>query len=161
MSIFSEHQWAMELAYEEANRAYTEDEVPVGAVVVSSYGKLLAKTHNLKEKDHNPCGHAEILALQMAAKAESAWRLIDCTVYVTLEPCIMCLAACQQARVGKVIFGAYDKKGGALSLGYAMHQDKRLNHCFSIMGGFEHYKNSRLLSQYFKSKRHLTVKNTN
>lgn len=153
MSQVSEDLWFMNIALEEAERAYDMDEVPVGAVLVSDAGEVLAKAHNLKEQLSNPCGHAEIIAIQKAAKEIEGWRLTGFTLYVTLEPCLMCLGAVVQSRIKRVVFGSYDKKGGALSLGYYMHKDKRLNHRFSVTGGVGHYECSKILSSYFKEKR--------
>lgn len=148
-----DHLWFLGLALEQAELAFKEQEVPVGAVLVSPNGDVLSKTYNLKESEFNPTGHAEILALIEGGKKLQNWRLSDCTLYVTLEPCLMCLAALVQSRVKQCIFGAYDAKGGALSLGYRIHQDKRLNHQFSVIGGIKHYECSRLLSQFFKERR--------
>lgn len=149
----TDHLWYMGLALEEAELAYRAQEVPVGAVLVSPEGDILSKQHNLKESHFNPTGHAEILALTESAKKLHNWRLSDCTLYVTLEPCPMCLTAMVQSRIRQCVFGAYDPKGGALSLGYHLHQDKRLNHQFAMMGGIKHFECSRLLSQFFKERR--------
>ena len=149
----SDHLWYMALALEQAELAYRAQEVPVGAVLVSPQGDVLSKQFNLKESHFNPTAHAEILAVIEGAKKLQNWRLADCTLYVTLEPCPMCLTALVQSRVRQCVFGAYDAKGGALSLGYHLHQDKRLNHQFSIMGGVRHFECSRLLSQFFKERR--------
>lgn len=139
-------------ALEEARTAYLEDEVPVGCLIVSPHGETLARTYNQKEKRDDACAHAEVLAIREAGK-KMGWRLLDCELYVTLEPCPMCLSAMLQARIGRLVFGAYDRKGGALSLGYNFAADKRFNHSFSIVGGARHYECSRLLSTYFKQKR--------
>lgn len=149
----SDHLWYMALALEQAELAYRAQEVPVGAVLVSPEGEVLSKQHNLKESHFNPTAHAEMLAITEGAKKLQNWRLSDCTLYVTLEPCPMCLTALVQSRVKQCIFGAYDAKGGALSLGYHLHQDKRLNHQFAVMGGVKHFECSRLLSQFFKERR--------
>lgn len=149
----SDHLWYMAMALEQAELAYRAQEVPVGAVLVSPEGEVLSKQHNLKESHYNPTAHAEMLAITEGAKKLQNWRLSDCTLYVTLEPCPMCLTALVQSRVKQCIFGAYDAKGGALSLGYHLHQDKRLNHQFAIMGGVKHFECSRLLSQFFKERR--------
>lgn len=149
----SDHLWYMGLALEEAELAYRALEVPVGAVLVSPEGDILSKQHNLKESHCNPTAHAEILALIDGAKKLQNWRLSDCTLYVTLEPCPMCLTAMVQARVKQCVFGAYDPKGGALSLGYHLHQDKRLNHQFAMLGGIKHFECSKLLSQFFRERR--------
>jgi tRNA(adenine34) deaminase len=145
--------WFMNLALAQAEHAYKLDEVPVGAIIVDSAGKVIASKHNEKEKNHNPLGHCECLAIQEACKHIKNWRLSDCTLYVTLEPCIMCMGALSQSRIKKVVFGAYDKKGGALSLGYTINKEKKINHRFSIVGGVEHYKCSQILSRFFKEKR--------
>lgn len=147
------HFWNMSIAIEEAEQAYREFEVPVGAVIFSQDGKILAKAYNKKEKNNDPCGHAEILAIKSAAKFIENWRLTGCSLYVTLEPCPMCLGAMAQARISKLIFGAYDPKGGALSLNYNLHADKRLNHCFSVTGGIRHYECSNIISTFFRNNR--------
>jgi tRNA(adenine34) deaminase len=138
-------------AMELARKAQTEDEVPVGALVVHE-GKIVGEAYNRREQDQNPVAHAEILALQEAAKKLGSWRLVDCTLVVTLEPCPMCLAACQQARVEKLVYGTPDTKGGALSLNYPLHADSRLNHRFTV----EHVESvecSDILKSFFASKR--------
>lgn len=147
------HNWFMQIAFEEAQKAYGQDEVPVGAVIVSESDKIIWKSHNLKEKSNDPFGHAEILAMREAAKILGSWRLSGCRMYVTLEPCPMCMAAVVHARLSTVIFGAYDLKAGALSLGYKYNLDKRLNHNFAVCGGVMDYENSKLLSQFFREKR--------
>ncbi len=145
--------WLMDEALKEAFRAYSEDEVPIGAVVVDERGTILARAHNQKEKVFNPCGHAEVLAIIEAAKKIGNWRLTNCSVYVTLEPCPMCLSAMIQARIGKLYFGAYDAKGGALSLNYNFYKDAKLNHSFPVLGGLRHFECSKILSTFFKEKR--------
>lgn len=150
---FQDQLWLMDGALIEAEKAYRLGEVPVGAVVVDSSGMILSQSHNIKEKNFNPCGHAEILALTEAAKKLKNWRLIDCSLYVTLEPCPMCLSAMIQARIGTLYFGAYDSKGGSLSLNYNFYKDQKLNHSFSVVGGLRHYECSKLLSTFFREKR--------
>jgi tRNA(adenine34) deaminase len=149
----NDHLWLMDEALKEADKAYREDEVPIGAVVVDASGAILSRTHNHKEKAHNPCGHAEILAITEACKKINNWRLINCSIYVTLEPCPMCLSALVQTRIGHLYFGAYDTKGGALSLNYNFYKDEKLNHSFPVMGGLRHFECSKLLSTFFKQKR--------
>jgi tRNA(adenine34) deaminase len=149
----ADHLWYMGIALEQAELAYKHQEVPVGAVLVSPEGEVLSKQFNLKESHFNPTAHAEILAIVEGAKKLQNWRLTDCTLYVTLEPCPMCLTALVQSRLKQCVFGAYDSKGGSLSLGYRLHQDKRLNHRFSMMGGIRHFECSKLLSQFFKERR--------
>ena len=152
-SAMSEHMWFMTLALEQAELAYKNLEVPVGAVLVSGSGEVLSKQYNLKETQFNSTAHAEILCIIEGSKKLQNWRLEDCTIYVTLEPCPMCMTALVQSRIGLCVFGAYDSKGGALSLGYNLHADKRLNHQFKIMGGVRHFDCSRLLSQFFRERR--------
>lgn len=135
-----------------ARRAAAEDEVPVGAVVISPEGQIVGRGYNLREQICNPVAHAEMLAIQDAAKTLGSWRLTDCLLVVTLEPCPMCLAACQQARVVKVIYGAVDPKGGALSLGYLLHQDSRTNHRFEVQYEAEP-ECGLILSRFFQKKR--------
>lgn len=149
----TDHLWFMNIALEQAELAYRAQEVPVGALLVSPTGDILSRQFNLKESQFNPVAHAEMLALTEGAKKLQNWRLTDCYLYVTLEPCPMCLTALVQSRVKACIFGAYDQKGGALSLGYHLHQDKRLNHQFSVVGGVMHFECSRILSQFFRERR--------
>lgn len=148
-----DHLWFMGIALEQAELAYKAQEVPVGAILVSANGDILSRQSNLKESHFNPVAHAEVLALSEAGKKIQNWRLTDCTLYVTLEPCPMCLSAMVQSRLRQCVFGAYDSKGGALSLGYHLHRDKRLNHQFLMMGGIRHFECSRLLSTFFKERR--------
>lgn len=110
-----------------ADRAAALNEVPVGAIVVRD-GRVVGEGINLRESEKNPLGHAELAAIRAASLEIGDWRLLGCSLVVTLEPCPMCLGAAQQARVDEVIFGAKDPKGGAISLGYALHEDPRMNH---------------------------------
>lgn len=121
----------MEEALRLARQAEAEDEVPVGAVLIHE-GKIVGRGYNRREGAHDPIAHAEILALQQAAAALKSWRLTDATLVVTLEPCPMCLAASQQARVARIVYGAVDPKGGALSLNYRLNEDARTNHRFPV-----------------------------
>jgi len=136
-----------------AEDAFYRGEVPVGAIVVSPTGEIISEAFNLKEETYDVSGHAEILALREASKKLKSWRLVDCSLFVSLEPCPMCLSAILQSRIKNLYFGAYDRKGGALSLGYNFSQDNRFNHSFSIYGGFKHYECSTILSRFFKQKR--------
>ncbi len=150
---FQDLEWAMGEALQEAEEAGRNDEVPIGACILDSQGKVIASAGNKKESSKNPTGHAEIIVLEKAAQHLGDWRLNSCTLVVTLEPCLMCMGALWQARIGSLVFGAYDPKGGALSLNYNFHRDSRLNHSFSVVGGVRHYESSRLLSQFFRQKR--------
>ena len=141
----------MDQALELARRAQAQEEVPIGAVLVHQ-GQVIGKGHNQRETLQDPISHAEIHALQDAAKRLGSWRLLDCELYVTLEPCPMCLAACQQARISKVIYGAHDPKGGAISLGYRLHEDVRTNHRFTVEFR-ESQACSQILTAFFRAKR--------
>ncbi len=141
----------LKIALEEAQFAAQEDEVPVGAVVVKD-GKIIAREHNRREQNQDPLGHAETLTIAKAAHELGNWRLEGCQLFVTLEPCPMCLAAAQQARIESIIYGAQDPKGGALSLGYSLHSDDRTNHRFTVE--LHPMKEcSSILSDFFKQKR--------
>ncbi len=141
----------LQAALDEAKRAAKEDEVPVGAVLVHE-GKIVATGRNARERLQSPISHAEIHALEAGAKKLGSWRLEDCGLYVTLEPCPMCLAACQQARVSRVVYGAKDPKGGAISLGYALHEDGRTNHRFAV-DYVEEPECGGILTAFFRGRR--------
>jgi tRNA(adenine34) deaminase len=149
----NDHMWFMAMALEQAEIAYRSQEVPVGAIIISRDGEVLSRQFNLKETNFNPTGHAEILSIIEASKKIGNWRLNECSLYVTLEPCPMCLAAMVQARIGRCVFGAYDPKGGAIGLGYGFHRDKRLNHQFALVGGVKHFECSKIISQFFRERR--------
>ena len=152
-TTLNDHIWNMGIALEEAENAFRNEEVPIGVVITDPDGKIVTKSFNQKEKLFDPCGHAEVLALTEAGKLKKNWRLEGHTLYTTLEPCPMCLGAMVQARIKSLVFGAYDPKGGSISLGYNLYKDKRLNHNFEITGGVRHYECSRILSAFFKDKR--------
>ena len=137
-------------AYDQAMNAYSKGEIPVGALIVNNQGAIISMAYNLKETSFNPCSHAEILAIIEAGRINKNWRLTGHTLYVTLEPCPMCLAAAREARVKRMVFGAYDEKGGAISLGINIHQDKRLNHQYGVTGGVLHYQCSQILSKFLR-----------
>ena len=141
----------LDLAYKEALKAYEKGEVPVGAVIVKD-DKVISKGHNLRIKKNNPVYHAEIVAIEKAAKKLGSWRLDDCILYTTLEPCLMCAGAIQQARIKKVVFSAVDKKGGCIVSQYKIFDDKKLP--FKIEYEFiENEKSSLILKKFFKEKR--------
>ena len=137
-----------------ARRAEKENEVPVGAVIISPQGREIGHGWNRRESTQDPLGHAEIPAIYQAAQALGSWRLLGCTLVVTLEPCLMCLAAAQQARVERVIYGTPDSKGGAISLGYRFHEDERLNHRFRT-DLIRSAECESILKEFFQSKRSL------
>lgn len=150
---FNNINYLFSKALDLAHTAYNQDEVPVGAIITDAHGEVLAETYNTKEMDQNACHHAEILAIKKASQKIKGWRLVDCNLYVTLEPCPMCMAALSQARIKNIYFGAYDPKGGAISLGLDLHKDSRLNHKINVFGGFKHRECSRLISNFFRNKR--------
>ena len=141
-------------ALAEARRASAADEVPVGAVVYeTTTGVEVARAHNLREANHDPTAHAELLALRAAAARRGSWRLDDCTLVVTLEPCAMCAGALVLARIGKVVFGATDPKAGfAGSLGNILH-DPRLNHHPETIAGVCAEECAAILRDFFALKR--------
>ncbi len=141
----------MEHALNLAEKAALEDEVPVGAVIIQNE-KIIGQGYNQREKSHNAIAHAEIIAIQKASHFLKNWRLIDCLLVVTLEPCLMCLAAIQQARMSGIVYGSLDPKGGAISLGYSIHEDKRTNHRFPAYFT-ETPRCSQILKEFFAKKR--------
>ncbi|MEG0477516.1 MAG: tRNA adenosine(34) deaminase TadA [Raoultibacter sp.] len=145
-------EYYMQMALSEARLAGAIDEVPIGAVVVR-HGEVVARAHNRREIDRDPAGHAEFLAMKAAAVALDAWRLSGCTVYVTLEPCIMCAGLMHQARIDRCVYGAPDPKAGALGTLYAINADERLNHTFEVTGGVLQEACGGLLSEFFRRKR--------
>ncbi len=142
----------MSLALAEAQRAGAIGEVPIGAVVVCE-GALVASGHNRREIDHDPAGHAEFLAIRSASAALERWRLSDCTVYVTLEPCPMCAGLMHQARIARCVFAAADPKAGALGTLYDLSSDERLNHRFEVTSGVLADESATLLQAFFRQLR--------
>ena len=154
----------MALALEEARAAAAEGEVPIGAVVVHepmdrgtrrplAEPRVIARAHNRRETDRDPAGHAEFLAMKEASRVLDAWRLSDCTVYVTLEPCIMCAGLMHQARVARCVYGAADRKAGAVGTLYDIHADERLNHQFEAVRGVREEECAELLRDFFRARR--------
>lgn len=142
----------MEEALLEAQQAENQGEVPVGAVVVYE-GEIIARAHNQPISTHNPCAHAEILALQRAGQHLHNYRLNDCTLYVTLEPCPMCVSAMIHARISRCVYAAPDPKTGALGGAIDFPALHRWNHVFESEGGVLSDKASQLLITFFKNKR--------
>jgi tRNA(adenine34) deaminase len=147
------HLEHMEQALEEANAAWAEDEVPVGAIVVSFRQGVIARAHNQRERLLDPTAHAEMIAITQAAQALQSWRLDDCALYVTLEPCPMCAGAIVQARLPLVVYGCTDPKAGACHTLYEITADPRLNHRAQVIGGVLGDRCSVILSAFFQSKR--------
>ncbi len=142
----------MELALEEAELAFREDEVPVGAVVVMS-GKVVGRGRNRRERLRLVTSHAEIEAIQKASRTLGTWRLENCDIYVTLEPCPMCAGAIIQARIKRLVFGAYDPKGGAAGGVVDLLGQKLFNHRVDVIGGILEERCSQTLKKYFTIKR--------
>jgi tRNA(adenine34) deaminase len=144
---------AMGLALEQARQALAADEVPVGAVVLSPAGQLLGAGHNLRVARSDPSGHAEILALRAAGAALGDWQLTGCTLVVTLEPCTMCAGALVQARIARLVFGAWDQKAGAVGSLWDVVRDRRLNHRPEVVAGVRESECAQLLSGFFAARR--------
>lgn len=142
----------MALALEQARIAESMGEVPIGAVVVCD-GAPVAHGHNRREVDKDPAGHAELIAIRAAAASLDRWRLSDCTVYVTLEPCPMCAGLMHQARIARCVFAAPDPKAGALGSLYDLHDDRRLNHRFEVTAGVLEAESAELLRTFFRRLR--------
>ena len=142
----------MKEAVKEAKKAAAIDEVPIGCVIVYN-NKIIARGHNVRETKKNPIGHAEIIAIQKASKKLNSWRLEDCELYVTIEPCIMCSGAIIQSRIKRVYFGAKDFKGGAFGSSIDVLGAKDINHHPEIYPGIMEEECSLLIKNYFKSKR--------
>jgi tRNA(adenine34) deaminase len=142
----------MRAALREAEEAARKDEVPVGAVVVHG-GRIIGRGHNQREMLKDPTAHAEMIAITQAAAALEGWRLEGATLYVTLEPCLMCAGAIVNARIARVVFGALDPKAGACGSLYQVGLDPRLNHRFEVTGGVLAAECAALLQEFFGRKR--------
>lgn len=143
----------MEMAIEAAREAALRGEVPVGALVVSKEGQILACAGNRTEEMADPTAHAEVLAIRMAAAMRRSPRLADCDLYVTLEPCAMCAAAISFARLRRVVFGAYDPKGGGVEHGPRFFRQPTCHHAPEVIGGIEETKCAKLLKDFFEERR--------
>jgi tRNA(adenine34) deaminase len=151
------HEFYMRLALGEAQAALAENEVPVGAVIVHR-GKIIAAAHNQREQLHDPTAHAEMIAITQAAESLGSWRLEDCVLYVTLEPCPMCAGAILQARIPVVVYGATDPKAGAVQSLFTLLNDARLNHRCDVVPGVMAAQCGAILSEFFKAQRKLGKK---
>ena len=146
------HAHFMQLALQQAEAAASIDEVPVGAIIVHA-GRVIGAAHNQRIQLRDPTAHAEMLAITQAAEAIGDWRLEDCALYVTLEPCPMCAGAIVQARIPLVVFGATDLKAGAVTSLYQLLNDERLNHRCEVIPGVMSQACGQILSSFFQSKR--------
>ena len=148
----AENDAFMRLAIQEAEQAFDEDEVPVGAVITDG-GRIVASAHNQRESLRDPTAHAEMIAITQAAEALSSWRLIECALYVTLEPCPMCAGAILQARIPRVVYGASDPKAGAVNTLYQLLSDTRLNHRAAVIAEVLAGDCGELLTRFFAKRR--------
>ena len=142
----------MNLALAQAKKAEELDEVPIGAVVVHE-NQVIAQGYNRREVDNDPAGHAEFIAMKQASEKLGVWRLSGCTVYVTLEPCLMCAGLMYQARIDRCVYGAADPKAGALGSLYSVNEDDRLNHTFDVTSGVCSQEGAAVLRTFFQNKR--------
>jgi tRNA(adenine34) deaminase len=140
-------------AIEEAESAFSEGEVPVGAVLVDPKGRILARAHNQPIALKDPTAHAEILSLRQGATAVDNYRLNGCTLVVTVEPCLMCMGAAIHARIARLVFGAFDPKGGAAGSLYDLSQDDRLNHRLEVVSGILREACQDLMQRFFRDRR--------
>lgn len=146
------HQFYMKMAIEEAKKASDIGEVPIGAVIVKN-GEIIARAHNLRESKKDPTAHAEYLAIQKASKFLNSWRLEECQLYVTLEPCVMCAGAIVMSRIPHVIYGAKDPKGGCAGSLMDLLQEPRFNHRAQVEIGVMEEACSQLLTEFFRNIR--------
>ena len=146
------HQHFMKKALDQAVAAFEADEVPVGAIIIRD-GQVIGAAHNQRETLNDPTAHAEMIAITQAAEAVGDWRLNECIMYVTLEPCTMCSGAIIQARIPTVVFGALDPKGGAVCSLYNILNDDRLNHRAEVIHGVMDVDCGAILTEFFKQKR--------
>lgn len=145
-------EYYMKLALKEAEKAYKKDEVPIGAVIVKN-GKIIARAHNLRESSNQAIAHAEILAIQKACKKLGAWRLENCDLYVTLEPCAMCTGAIINSRIKNLFIGAMDLKSGTVGSKLNLLEDYKFNHTVNVETGVLQDECSKILSDFFKELR--------
>ncbi len=146
------HEEAMRVALQEAAIAAANGDVPVGAVILHN-GEIIAQRHNEREASNDPTAHAEVLALQDASKKLNSWRLSECTLVVTLEPCVMCAGATQSARIGRLVYGAANFEAGATATLYNVMSDPRLGHNPPVEHGVLADESAALLKEFFASKR--------
>ena len=147
--MLEREQEIMTQVLELAEQAGTQGDVPVGALVVRQ-GEIVGRGYNRREQDSDPCAHAEILALREAGKRLGTWHLEDCELYVTLEPCTMCAGAIVSARIGRLVFGAWDTKAGAAGSVRDVVRDGRLNHQVEVLGGVREDECAMLLRCFFR-----------
>ena len=150
--MYTQDEKFMLEAIKEAKKSASLDEVPVGAVIVKD-NKIIARGHNLREKTNDPTSHAEIVAIRKACKKNESWRLENCTMYVTIEPCSMCAGTLLWTRIARIVYGARDPKGGAIESSFELFRVKNINHHPEIKGGVLEEECGSLMSDFFKKKR--------
>ncbi|GAA2010316.1 tRNA(adenine34) deaminase [Microbacterium ulmi] len=153
MNIDDRDAAAMTRALELAVEAAAGGDIPVGAVVTDAAGAIVGEGRNLRELSHDPTAHAEVVALRAAAEALGRWNLEGCTLVVTLEPCLMCAGALLQARVSRLVFGAWDEKAGAAGSMYDVVRDRRLPYRAEVVAGARAAEASALLQEFFDARR--------
>jgi tRNA(adenine34) deaminase len=144
---------AMRVALEEARDALESGDVPIGAVVLDADGTVIGRGHNVRERDGDPTGHAEMVAIRTAAEVVGGWRLTGCTLVVTLEPCTMCAGAIVLSRLERLVFAAYDDKAGAVGSLWDVVRDRRLNHRPEVVAGLLADESRSLLDDFFARQR--------
>lgn len=149
----ADHSVFMQRAMELARDAGARGDIPIGAVVVDAAGVVVGEASNARERDHDPTAHAEVLALRQAAQARGDWRLTDCTMYVTLEPCPMCAGACTMARLGRLVIGAWNEEYGAVGSRWDLVRDARLGHRVEVVSGIESDECAELVRSFLDERR--------
>lgn len=152
MNIATQDSIFMQQAMQEAEAALAKDEVPIGAVLVQA-GQIVGRGHNLRETSNDPTTHAEMVAIRQAAKKLDSWRLLDTTLYVTLEPCVMCMGAIILARIPRLVYACRDPRAGAVGSIYDLSSDRRFNHSVEVTEGILADECSLLLRNFFKELR--------
>jgi tRNA(adenine34) deaminase len=143
----------MRAALDEARSSLQSGDVPIGAVVLDATGEIIGRGYNVRERDADPTGHAELVAVRRAAEAVGEWRLSGCTLVVTLEPCTMCAGAVVLSRLDRLVFGAFDPKAGAVASLWDVVRDRRLNHRPEVLGGVLADECAALLDDFFGHRR--------
>lgn len=147
------HEFFMNVALEQARSAGARGEIPIGAILVNESGDILAQAGNAREELSDPTAHAEVLALRQAGLVTGDWRLTDCTMYVTLEPCPMCAGALVMSRVKRLVLGAWNDEYGATGSRWDLVRDRRLNHCIEVIPGILAQESQHLVKDFMKKQR--------
>ncbi len=157
---YEKHSYWMKQALILAEKAAEAGDVPVGAVIINDQGKLIAQSSNCKEQNHDPTGHAEIIAIRQASQKLGSWHLEKCTLYVTLEPCIMCAGAIIQSRLGLLVYGVDDPKSGTIRTVLNLPDSAASNHRLSVLSGILEEECRQQLQNWFKQKRKMKLEKT-